>query len=44
MSHLLLRLGEAALQFRKVQGSWLPPLISRRKAMTIRKAWLEGGK
>lgn len=45
MSHILRRLGEAALQFRKVGGSkFLPPIISRRRAMVLRKEWLAEGK
>ncbi len=45
MSHILLRLGEAALQFRKVGSrKWLPPMIGRRHAMQIRKQWLEDGR
>ncbi|KAF8073236.1 hypothetical protein HT031_000897 [Scenedesmus sp. PABB004] len=45
MSHILRRLGEAALQFRKVGANkWLPPVLSRRRAMVIRKEWLAQGK
>jgi hypothetical protein len=45
MSHILRRLGEAALQFRKVApGRYLPPVLSRRRALVLRKQWLAEGK
>jgi hypothetical protein len=45
MSHVLKRMGEAALKFRKVGNAlWLPPLLSRRRALEIRKQWLAEGK
>lgn len=45
MSHILRRLGEAALQFRKVgPARFLPPILSRRRALVLRKQWLEEGK
>eukprot|EP00879_Flechtneria_rotunda_P003410 GHRR01003638.1.p1 GENE.GHRR01003638.1~~GHRR01003638.1.p1 ORF type:complete len:133 (+),score=39.51 GHRR01003638.1:135-533(+) len=45
MSHILRRLGEAALQFRRVgPNKYLPPILSRRRALVIRKEWLTDGK
>jgi hypothetical protein len=45
MSHILRRLGEAALQFRKVgEGRYLPPILSRRRALVLRKQFLADGK
>ena len=47
MAHILRRLGEAALQARRVgsnENIWLPPILSRRKAMEIREEWLAEGK
>jgi hypothetical protein len=44
MSHILLRMGEAALQARKAGYKWLPPVLSRRQAMDIRRDWLAQGK
>jgi hypothetical protein len=46
MAHILRRLGEAALQARRVGSNgniWLPPILSRRQAMEIRKEWLAEG-
>ncbi|GBF89103.1 hypothetical protein Rsub_01820 [Raphidocelis subcapitata] len=47
MAHILRRLGEAALQARRVGSNaniWLPPIVSRRQAMEIRHEWLAEGK
>jgi hypothetical protein len=47
MAHILRRLGEAALRVRKVGTNaniWLPPIVSRRKAMEVRHQWLAEGK
>lgn len=47
MAHILRRLGRAALQPRRVgtnDNIWLPPIISRRQAMDIRREWLAEGK
>jgi hypothetical protein len=45
MSHILRRLGEAALQWRKVAPNrYLPPVLSRRRALVLRKQWLAEGK
>ncbi len=45
MSHIIRALGEAALTFRKAGGSkCLPPIISKRRALEIRKQWLAEGK
>lgn len=45
MAHILKRLGEAALKARKVnENTWLSPILSRRRAMEVRKQFLEEGK
>jgi hypothetical protein len=45
MAHILRRLGEAALQFRRLEsGKVLPPILSRRKAMMLRRDALAEGK
>jgi hypothetical protein len=45
MSHLLLRLGEAALLPRRISAKrWLGPILSRRQALEIRKEWLAKGR
>eukprot|EP00878_Enallax_costatus_P006385 GHUV01006696.1.p1 GENE.GHUV01006696.1~~GHUV01006696.1.p1 ORF type:complete len:133 (+),score=20.24 GHUV01006696.1:226-624(+) len=45
MSHILRRLGDAALKFRQVgPNKFLPPILSRRRALVIRKEWLAQGK
>lgn len=45
MAHILRRMGEAALQAKKVGGyKWVAPVLSRRQAMDIRKQWLAEGK
>jgi hypothetical protein len=45
MSHILLRLGEAALLPRRISARrWLGPILSRRQALELRKEWLEKGR
>jgi hypothetical protein len=45
MSHILLRLGEAALLPRRISVKrWLGPILSRRQALEIRKEWLAKGR
>ena len=44
MSHILKRLGEAELQWRKAGPYLLPPVLSRRRAMDVRRLWLAEGK
>jgi hypothetical protein len=47
MAHILKRLGEAALKARRAGTNgnvWLPPILSRRRAMEIRAQRLEEGK
>jgi len=45
MAHILRRLGEAALQFRRLDcGKVLPPILSRRKAMMLRRDVLADGR
>ena len=46
MAHILRRLGEAALLARRAGSNnniWLPPIVSRRRAMEIREEWLAEG-
>jgi hypothetical protein len=44
MSHILQRLGEAALAFRKVGEKTLPPIVSRRQAAAIKRQYDAAGK